>query len=208
MESLTGPKILRSAINWKQKWKWNVWRKFQKMPRLRQSTLSNQKQMILLVYVSNWCTCYGPLWSKVRGILYSQTQDHLPHMCTWLQSYLRNGIHFALYKKSKLFFHFPYFSIVMAIFSIRKNSKFQFKWREFWWPSLICYHVVSHLRRQPLSEIRKMAAMASTIKDCDKNWKPLYFGQSRTWITIHFYLWGRLWKNLMKKTFLATYLSI
>ena len=51
---------------------------------------------------------------------------------------------------------------------------------DIWWPSLISYHIVSHLGWQPLPERTKMAAMTLLLKieTCNINQTPLSLGQS------------------------------
>ena len=54
---------------------------------------------------------------------------------------------------------------------------------ELWWPSLISYHVVSHVECQPLPEIAKMDVMALPLKieTCNENQTPLSVGESSNW---------------------------
>ena len=53
---------------------------------------------------------------------------------------------------------------------------------DLWWPSLISYHLVSHLWWQPLPEITKMTLTTDrvNIETCNKNQTPLSLGQSST----------------------------
>ena len=75
-----------------------------------------------------------------------------------------------------------------------KNIKFQCRWRDLWWPSLITYQFIFHFGWQPLPKITKMAttALPFKIEIYNKNKTPLSLGQTSTWTWNDLLTWHKI----------------